>query len=127
MNLVVLRGGLSSPPRIRTLPSGDTVANLELTTRDGVGTRSVPVAVHRPSKAVRALGAGAEVVVVGAVSRRFFSAGGATQSRTEVVADRVVSAGSRRGVATALDRAARRLETVGDGPLPAAGRARSAE
>ncbi|HEX2851537.1 MAG TPA: hypothetical protein VHN98_13335, partial [Acidimicrobiales bacterium] len=32
------------------------------------------------------LDAGDEVVVVGHVSRRFFRAGGATQSRTEVVA-----------------------------------------
>ena len=39
--------------------------------------------------------AGAEVVVVGSVRRRFFRAGGATQSRTEVVAEQVVAA--RRG------------------------------
>jgi len=109
MNLVVLTGALSSPPRVHTLPSGDTVANLEVTTRDPTGAQTVPVAVHRPAKAVAALTAGAEVVVVGSVHRRFFTAGGSTQSRTEVRADRVVSAGARRAVATVLDRAADRL------------------
>ncbi len=114
MNLVVLAGGLSSPPRIRNLPSGDTVANLEVTTRDRAGTHSVPVAVREPSKAVASLVRGAEVVVVGSVGRRFFSAGGQTQSRTEVVAERVLSARSRRRIASALDRAADRLATARD-------------
>ena len=109
MNLVVVAGGLSSSPRIRTLPSGDTVANLEITTRDGSVTRSVPVAVRQPSKVVAALTPGTEILVVGSVSRRFFSAGGHTQSRTEVVAERVMSAGSRRRVVTALDRVAQQL------------------
>ncbi len=114
MNLVVLAGGLSSPPRIRNLPSGDTVANLEITTRDRAGTQSVPVAVRQPAKGVVALVRGSEVVVVGSVNRRFFSAGGQTHSRTEVVADRVLSARSRRRVATALDRAAQRLSAASD-------------
>jgi single-strand DNA-binding protein len=34
----------------------------------------------------------AEVVVVGRTRRRFFRAGGSTQSRTEVVAEQVVAA-----------------------------------
>ena len=36
------------------------------------------------------------VVVVGTVRRRFFRAGGATQSRTEVLADKVVRASRTR-------------------------------
>jgi single-strand DNA-binding protein len=46
--------------------------------------------------------AGDEVVVVGAVRRRFFRAGGATQSRTEVVASAVLKATQRKAVAKAL-------------------------
>jgi single-strand DNA-binding protein len=57
--------------------------------------------------------AGDEVVVVGTVRRRFFRAGGATQSRTEVLADKVVRASRTRaaqklieGVVALLDDAA---------------------
>ena len=46
---------------------------------------------------------GAEVVVTGHVRRRFFRAGGGTQSRTEVVADAVVPARSRARVRRAID------------------------
>ena len=42
-----------------------------------------------PTAAAASWEAGQAVVVVGHVRRRFFRAGGATQSRTEVVAERV--------------------------------------
>jgi single-strand DNA-binding protein len=92
-NLVLLRGALSSVPVERELPSGSTVVQLEVTTRDADGVaRSVPVIVHDPSAKddYASWDAGTEVVVVGSVARRFFRGGGATASRTEVVAARVV-------------------------------------
>jgi single-strand DNA-binding protein len=48
---------------------------------------------------------GTELLVTGRVRRRFFRAGGATQSRTEVVAEAVVVATDQRRVRRAIDRA----------------------
>ena len=55
-----------------------------------------------------ALGEG--IVVVGKVARRFFRAGGATQSRTEVVADEVIAATNRRRVGRVLGNVRRLVE-----------------
>lgn len=110
-NLVVLRGVVTSEPRVRTLPSGRAVTNVEVTTRSAELTASVPVVVHdRPV----ALATGDEIVVVGSVQRRFFRAGGVTQSRTEVVAQRIVTANRRRTVERLLDEVVARLAPAGD-------------
>jgi single-strand DNA-binding protein len=98
-NLAVLRGVVTSEPKIRELPSGSTVTSVEVTTRSDVLTASVPVVVHDRSVGVAA---GDEVVVVGTVQRRFFRAAGTTQSRTEVVATLLVKATRRRTVERAL-------------------------
>jgi single-strand DNA-binding protein len=96
MNLVVLRGSLSRPPEARDLRSGDVLVAYEVTVpgRAGVPATSVPVVWFAPPGGAAAadLDADTEVVVIGSVRRRFFRAGGATQSRTEVVADRVIPA-----------------------------------
>ena len=90
-NLAVLVGTLSRAPEPRSLPSGDEVLSLELTIRaDGSPTDSVPVAWLNPNGSAGAIDVGDELLVVGRVRRRFFKVGGATQSRTEVVASRVV-------------------------------------
>jgi len=103
-NLVVLRGTLTSAPRRRDLPSGGFVTQLEVTTRSEHRTASVPVVVHdRPIE----LSAGDDVVVTGHVHRRFFRAGGATQSRTEVVADSVLRSTRIRSIERALVAVAR--------------------
>jgi single-strand DNA-binding protein len=91
-NLVLLVGELSGPPRHRQLPSGDELVEFDVTTRGHSGTASVPVAWFGPDGADAPLAAGQPVVVAGHVRRRFFRAGGATQSRTEVVAERVLVA-----------------------------------
>lgn len=102
INLTVLRGVVTSEPRVRGLPSGGVVTNVEITTRTDSVTASVPVVVHdRPVDVT----AGDEVVVVGHVQRRFFRAGGATQSRTEVVATHLVPARRARAAQRALDAA----------------------
>lgn len=107
-NLVVLSGHLSSPPRIRTLPSGSTLLQLEVTTpADGaMPAASVPVVWFDPparSGIDAATAVETEVTVVGTVRRRFFRAGGATASRTEVVASAVVPARRARRVEQLLD------------------------
>jgi single-strand DNA-binding protein len=107
-NLAVLAGTLSRAPEARQLPSGDTLVALELTVRaEGRVSESVPVAWLDPPAAAFAWEAGEALVVVGRVRRRFFRAGGATQSRTEVVADAVVparrAAAARKAVAAAVE------------------------
>ena len=92
-NVVLIRGRVSSEPRLRQLPSGSTIVNLEVTTQVAHGSVSVPVVVE--SASVECV-AGDDVVVVGHVRRRFFRAGGSTQSRTEVLAEKVVRASRAR-------------------------------
>lgn len=101
MNLAILRGTLSSDPVERVLPSGSRLLTYEVTTPDPAGgpAASAPVAWVDPPARVPRLAAGDEVVVLGRVRRRFFRAGGATASRTEVVAQAVVPATSSARVA----------------------------
>jgi single-strand DNA-binding protein len=97
-NLAVLVGTLSRPAELRELPSGDHLVALEVTVRpDGGPAESVPVAWSGAPVAAARWVAGEEVLVVGRVRRRFFRAGGVTQSRTEVAA--TVAVPTRRGVA----------------------------
>jgi single-strand DNA-binding protein len=123
MNTVILNGVLSSVPRRTELPSGDVRWSLEVTTPAGADpdvqdgrAASVPVAwqgelVSGPSCTGDPGGwcAGTELVVVGAVRRRFYRAGGVTQSRTEVVALSLVEVTKRRSAEAALRRGARAL------------------
>mgnify|MGYP000633633901 CR=1 FL=1 len=114
-NLVLLRGHLSSAPRARTLPSGSTLLQLEVTTpADGAtSAASVPVVWFDPpahSGVDVTAPVGTEVVVLGGVRRRFFRAGGATASRTEVVATAVVPTRRPRRVEQLVDSARSMLE-----------------
>ena len=86
MNVAILRGRLSSPPRDQQLASGDRLVALEVTTRvdDGPGRLGARGLVPQRRPLPSTWEAGQEVLVVGRVRRRFFRAGGATASRTEV-------------------------------------------
>lgn len=99
-NVVLLRGTLTNDPVVRTLPSGDSVTQLELSTQVDGRSVSVPVSVHDRAVTV---GTGDAVVVTGYIRRRFFRAGGITQSRTEVVAAEVVKATRTRTVQRAIE------------------------
>lgn len=93
LNIVVLRGEIHHEPETRTLPAGGSMLTLELTYRPDEGpAESVPVVWPNPPTDLR-LAAGAEVLVLGRVRRRYVRAGGATQSRTEVVATRIETNG----------------------------------
>ncbi len=114
-NVVVLRGRLSRTPGERLLPSGDRLTTFDLTMPpapgDGRGrAESVGMSWFDAPKWVGGLEAGAELVVVGRVRRRFFQAGTGLQSRTEVVVDQAVPARHSARVATLLHRAAARCE-----------------
>ncbi|MGB0114896.1 MAG: single-stranded DNA-binding protein [Ilumatobacteraceae bacterium] len=113
-NVAVLRGELVNEPVRRDLPSGSVVVQFDLTTRVHDGDRftnvSVPVAWTDPSSsAVASLTTGCGYVIVGSVRRRFFRVGGATQSRTEVVAEQVIPVRRRKQAATVLVRTAERI------------------
>jgi single-strand DNA-binding protein len=122
MNIVVLVGRLSSTPRLTELPSGDQRWAFELScashpdspvpaaaaTGESV-TLSVPVAIVTPLAGIERFDTGTELVVAGVVRRRFYRAGGTTQSRTEVVAQSVIEITARRSPERALAMALRAL------------------
>ena len=104
MNLAIVQGELTSAPRERTLASGDTLISYEIRSVDADDSKlTVPVSWVSPSRPP-AVDIGDEVVAVGVVRRRFFRAGGATQSRTEIAASLVARPGSKR-VDRAIERA----------------------
>ena len=103
MNIVVVQGVLSRAPEARQLPSGDRLGSFEVTVRTvDQPTESVPVVWFDPPDRFLRLAAGAEVVVVGRVRRRFFRTAVGTGSRTEVVASDVVPASQRKRVEKAV-------------------------
>ena len=113
-NVTVILGTVHGEPHVRDLPAGGAVAQFDVSTRivcDGrESSVSVPIAWNDPSAAqLGVLVAGADVVVVGTVRRRFFRVGGSTQSRTEVVAEAVIPTRRRKRVDAALRDAAERL------------------
>jgi single-strand DNA-binding protein len=101
VNITIVQGSLSRPPELRSLPSGDLLVAYEVTVPASEGRRaeSVPVVWLAAPPSASGLEADTEVVVIGRVRRRFFRAGGGTQSRTEVVADQVVPARQAKRVA----------------------------
>ncbi len=109
MNIVLLRGRLSSDPRTVELPSGDVLLRWEVTTATGDRKMTVPVAWFEPPRSTRTIGSGAEVVVLGRVRRRFFRSGGATMSETEVVASAATLASRAKNVARLVDQALAQL------------------
>jgi single-strand DNA-binding protein len=95
-NEVRLRGRLAAAPRLRELPSGDTVWNLRVVVerpalppgrarpRQRVDSLECAVWSGRLKKAVEKWETGDVVDVTGALRRRFFRIGGGAASRVEV-------------------------------------------
>ncbi len=111
MNVVILHGRLSRPAQLRVLPSGDRLVSLNVSIRQpDAGTEGVPVVWHQAPAAAESLDVDQEVVVVGRVRRRFFRAGGSTQSRTEVVAEAVIPARQSKRARAAVAAARNRLD-----------------
>jgi len=95
-NVAIVRGTCSSAPELRVLPSSQRLAQLQVTTRVYGRAMSVPVSVIDPPTWLEALAAGEELVVLGAVRRRFFRAAGTTASRVEIEAEVVCRGRDRR-------------------------------
>lgn len=109
-NLVVLFGAVTGAIVDRPLPSGSVAVQFDVRTETGGSATSVNVSWIDPAPADRsALVADDAVVVIGSVRRRFFRVGGATQSRTEVLADKVIPTRRARSVRSAVAAATRSL------------------
>ncbi|MEY4361417.1 MAG: hypothetical protein RL391_723 [Actinomycetota bacterium] len=107
MNVVVIKGVLSSPPVWRELSSGSSAVALEVTTEHSDGSKySVPVTMVDPRRPqdIEVLTTGDEVAAIGHVRRRFFRTGSGTASRTEVVADELIRPSQRARLQKSLDR-----------------------
>jgi single-strand DNA-binding protein len=106
VNLAVLAGALSKTAEARLLPDGSTVWELDVAIRpEGRPAATVPVSWAAPpaGQDPGAWAPGDELLVVGSVRRRFYRAGGATVSRTDVLADAVVPVRQRKRAAALLD------------------------
>jgi single-strand DNA-binding protein len=115
VNVVALRGHLARPAEERVLPSGDRLVGFEVTVdRPSRRRETVPVVWFDAPTEAAGYDTDTAVVVVGRVRRRFFRAGGATASRTEVVADVVLPARQAKRVTAALRDAAARVEAAPD-------------
>lgn len=113
-NLVLLAGRITADPVVTELPSGSVIYSWSVNVACGDGpATSVPVVAFDPQRSARATGAGAEVVVTGQVRRRFFRSAGGTQSRTEVVASRIVAAARARSVSSSVTVARATLDALG--------------
>jgi single-strand DNA-binding protein len=116
LNVVVLRGRILRPVEERELPSGGRVVSFDLTVRrEGVPAETVPIAWLDPPASALLLVPDDEVWVVGRVKRRFFQAGGGTQSRTEVVAEAVVKVGQAKRAEAAIARALEAVDAARSG------------
>jgi single-strand DNA-binding protein len=113
INLTIVRGTLSRPPTERQLPSGDQLVTFEVTVRHDEGPAdSVPVSWTGAPTSCLGWQAGDEVVALGRVKRRFFRAGGSTQSRTEVAATSVQHVRQKAKVRHAVEQAQAELEAI---------------
>ena len=114
-NLAVVSGHLSRPAEARELGSGTHLVALDVSVRRfGAPTENVPVVWHDAPAWASTLVSDEEVIVIGRVRRRFFRAGGATQSRTELVAEQVVLASWARRRREALHKAEVRLRELSE-------------
>jgi single-strand DNA-binding protein len=108
LDRVVLAGTVHGSAERRELASGSVVVAFDVAVDLESGRSVVPVTWTDPPPRP-SIEAGAALVVIGHVRRRFFRTGGATQSRTEVVAEAVLPAGSRAKISQAVERVAAEL------------------
>lgn len=116
LNQVVVEGRLSRPASERELPSGTRLLSLEVTVPNEEGpAETMPVAWFDAPAAASSWAVDTEVLVVGRVRRRFFHAGGSTQSRTEVVAEKVSPKPAKSRRRRLLQEVATKLEDAASG------------
>jgi single-strand DNA-binding protein len=112
LNLAVIVGNLAKPVEVRTLPSGTSVAGFDLQVlRANESPETVPVTLSEVREPATDWAVDEQLLVIGRVRRRFFRVGGSTQSRTEVVAERVLRL-HRAGAVEALAEVGSTLDIV---------------
>ena len=110
-NVVVVQGVVARPGQEVALSTGQRLLNLELSVRqEGEPPEAVPGCWFDPAGWASDLAPGTPLAVLGRVRRRFFRSGGSTQSRTEVVATRVVRASARAKVRALVDEAVEAID-----------------
>jgi single-strand DNA-binding protein len=113
LNLAIVIGSLAKPAQVRALPNGLCLATFDLQVRlADQSPDTVPVALFDAPDQVTEWTVGQELLAIGRVKRRFFRVGGATQSRTELVADRVLPMAPEEDVRTVLADAASKISAV---------------
>lgn len=84
-NQAVIIGDLVAKPESRVLPSGGELVSFSLTVRIAdMASTSVPMVWYDPPARIARWQPGETIVAAGPVVRRFYQAGGAVASRTEV-------------------------------------------
>jgi single-strand DNA-binding protein len=125
MNVCILQGRLTRPPEQRVVGGGRSLVTYEVAVdRSEGGAESVPVVWEGAPAVAVDLDVEAEVVVVGRVRRRWFRSGGATQSRTEVVAEGVVPRRATKRVAKLVGDALTAADLARPAPRSRAAKAR---
>jgi len=115
LNMVVVIGSLAKPMQVRSLPSGLSLASFDLMVRRAdQSADTVPVALFDTPEHLPEWTAGQEILAIGRVRRRFFRVAGSTQSRTEVVAGKVVALTHKDSVCSALTGAGSALAGIVD-------------
>lgn len=99
MNIAVVQGRVRTTPDRRMARDGSLLVSFDVMI-DGAPETQVPVTWSGPSSKVpTVIGQGALVTVIGSVRRYFYRRGGATTSRTDVLADRVLAGTGQRSTA----------------------------
>lgn len=89
LNLALVTGTLARVPEEIPLASGDLMVKYEVTVpQEGGRADTVPVVAINPGHGP--LTPRQKVFVIGRTRRRFWSAGGATRSQVEVLAERII-------------------------------------
>ncbi|MFN0092810.1 MAG: hypothetical protein ACKVWR_21455 [Acidimicrobiales bacterium] len=107
-NVVVVVGQVAQAASPLSV-SGEALVSFEVVLEGPGGRREAAPVVATPELCGEQGPPPGPVVVIGRVRQRFFRVNGATQSRTEVVAERVVSGADGPEAARALAAAARRV------------------
>ena len=107
MNIAVVRGTVLREPSERRLATGQRVVSIDVNVSyDDRPNENLEVVWVDPPRNLLIPRQGNEVVAVGRVRRRFFKTANGTASRTEVVAETVLSARQKSRINHALSEVA---------------------
>jgi single-strand DNA-binding protein len=103
MNISVVRGIVLREPREQTLANGQKVVSLEVNVQyEDKPNENLEVVWVDPPRNLTVPRQGNEIVAIGRVRRRFFKAAAGVVSRTEVVADTVLTTRQTARITRAL-------------------------